>query len=257
VLKNIGVNHAVSYAKRLGIESPLSNDLSLALGSSVLSLMEITRAYSTFATMGLRPEPIFITKVVDRNGNVLEENTPSSEKVLSHQTSYIMTNLLQGVVENGTGWRAKALKRPVAGKTGTTNNLNDAWFIGFVPGLAAGVWVGYDSENPLGEKETGSRTASPIWVKFMKQAIKGTPPKNFPIPDGVEFAKIDPETGLLAGPSTENPIFEVFKVGTAPTDVSVSEELQPSLDFFMLDSDEKPLSEEEPEFSDPSEEDLI
>jgi penicillin-binding protein 1A len=207
--------------------------------------------------MGLRAEPIFITKIIDRTGNVLEENIPTSEAALSPETSYIMTDLLQGVVEDGTGWRAKALKRPAAGKTGTTNNLNDAWFIGFVPGLAAGVWIGYDSEKPLGEKETGAKTASPMWVKFMKEAIKGRPVRNFPIPDGVEFAKIDPETGLLAGPSTENPIFEVFKVGSAPTEVSGREDLQRSLDFFMLDSGERPFNEETPEFRDATEEDLI
>jgi penicillin-binding protein 1A len=195
ILRDIGVSHAISYARKLGIESPLAEDLSLALGSSVVSLLEITKAFSTFATMGLRAEPIFITKIIDRTGNVLEENIPTSEAALSPETSYIMTDLLQGVVEDGTGWRAKALKRPAAGKTGTTNNLNDAWFIGFVPGLAAGVWIGYDSEKPLGEKETGAKTASPMWVKFMKEAIKGRPVRNFPIPDGVEFAKIDPETG--------------------------------------------------------------
>jgi penicillin-binding protein 1A len=257
ILRDIGVNHAISYARKLGIESPLAADLSLALGSSGVSLMEITKAFSTFATMGLKPEPVFIKKITDRSGRVLEVKRPTSEAVLSPETSYIITDLLQGVVENGTGWRAKALNRPVAGKTGTTNNLNDAWFIGFVPGLAAGVWIGYDSEQPLGEKETGSKAASPMWVKFMKAAIEGTPVRNFPIPNGVEFAKIDPETGLLAGPTTKNPIFEVFKVGTAPTEVSESDDLPRSLDFFMLDSGDRPFNEQTPEFHDSSEEDLI
>ena len=158
VLKSIGVNYVVDYAKRLGIESALSKDLSIALGSSGVSLLELVRAYSTFANLGKKPEPLFITRIEDRYGNPLEEHAPH-------------TNLLQGVVERGTGWRARALKRPVAGKTGTTNNLNDAWFIGYVPGLVAGVWVGYDDERPLGKNETGSRAAAPIWVRFMKEAL--------------------------------------------------------------------------------------
>ncbi len=256
VLKDIGVKHAIAYARKLGIESPLTEDLSLALGSSGVTLLELTRAFTTFAAMGLRPEPVFVTKILNREGRVLEENRSSSEAVLSPETSYIITDLLQGVVENGTGWRAKALKRPVAGKTGTTNNLNDAWFLGFVPGLAAGVWLGYDSEQPLGQRETGSKAASPIWVKFMKEALHGVPPKNFPIPDGIEFVKIDPETGLLAAPSTKNPIFEVFKVGTAPTEVSEIEDRPQSVDFFMLDSGDKPL-DDSTEPLDTSEDDLI
>jgi penicillin-binding protein 1A len=133
----------------------------------------------------------------------------------------MMTNLLEGVVQHGTGFRAKALGRPAAGKTGTTNNLNDAWFIGYVPNLVAGAWVGYDEERKLGKHETGSRAAAPIWVKFMKGALEDTPIDNFEVPDGVEFAKIDPETGLLASPLTKNVIFEVFKTGTAPTETSI------------------------------------
>ena len=250
VLRDIGVNYAISYARKLGIKSELSRDLSLALGSSAVSLLEMTVAYSTFANMGWRPEPVFITKITDREGNVLEERRPRSEPVLSPQTAYIMTNLLQGVIENGTGWRAKALGRPAAGKTGTTNNLNDAWFIGYVPGLVAGAWIGYDDEKPLGKMETGSRAALPIWLKFMKAATEGTPPENFPMPDGMEFAKIDPETGLLAGPSTKNPVFEVFKVGTAPREMTKDVEDDRAMDFFLMDYSEKPERpgvEQEPE----------
>ncbi len=239
VLKSIGVDYVVSYARRLGIESALSRDLSIALGSSGVSLLELVRAYSTFANLGKRPEPLFITRIEDRYGNVLEEHAPHAEDAISPQTAYIITNLLQGVVERGTGWRARALKRPVAGKTGTTNNLNDAWFIGYVPHLVAGVWVGYDDERPLGRNETGSRAAAPIWVRFMKEALKGVPPENFPIPDGVEFVKIDPKTGLLATPSTKDPVFEVFKVGTAPKKFSSSEDVPADEDFFLIDTEEE------------------
>jgi penicillin-binding protein 1A len=246
ILRDIGVRRAIKYARKLGIESPLARDLSLALGSSGISLLELTRAYATLANLGTRSTPIFITRIIDRNGEILEENLPVLEETIAPETAFITTSLLQGVVQNGTGWRAKALKRPVAGKTGTTNNLIDAWFMGFSPELAAGVWVGYDSEIALGRNETGSKTASPIWVRFMKGALKGKPKTNFPIPPGIEFAKIDPETGLLAGPETKKPIFEVFKAGTAPTRPETGVDVEKDtgeLDFFQLDEEESNAAE--------------
>mgnify|MGYP001610618421 CR=1 FL=1 len=219
ILKDIGVGYAIEYAKRLGIQSPMNNDLSLALGSSSLSLLELTNAYSTFANMGKRAEPIFVTKITDKAGNVLEETpSPILQDVLSPQTAFIMTNLLQGVIQDGTGQRAKALGRPAAGKTGTTNNLNDAWFIGFTPNILAGVWVGYDDERPLGHMETGARAALPIWLEFMQKAAAGTSLKSFSVPEAVVFAKIDMTTGKPVTLATEKTIFEAFKEGTAPTD---------------------------------------
>ena len=131
---------------------------------------------------------------------------------------------------------SEKLKRPVAGKTGTTNNLNDAWFIGFTPELVATAWIGYDIERPLGRHETGSKAAAPIWVSFMKKAVKDVPIKDFAIPDGVEFAKIDPKTGLLANSQTEEPIFEVFKIGTKPTKAAPKKEHTRTDDFLMLDA---------------------
>ncbi|MEK6531466.1 MAG: PBP1A family penicillin-binding protein [Deltaproteobacteria bacterium] len=242
ILKDIGVEHAIGYARLLGIKEPLAPDLSLALGSSATTLLEMTGAFATFANLGQRPEPIFIRMVTDREGNVLEEAAPALTPVLSPQTSYIMTSLLQGVVERGTGMRARALGRPAAGKTGTTNNLNDAWFIGYVPGMAAGAWLGYDSEARLGQGETGARAALPIWLKFMKEYVEGKPVRGFEMPDGIEFAKIDPDTGLLAGPTTEDPVFEVFKPGTAPTQVSTSTETKTgSNEFLLIDSDSAPV----------------
>jgi penicillin-binding protein 1A len=242
VLRDVGVKDTIEFARKLGIESPLASDLSLALGSSAVTLMEMTRMFSTIANLGVRTEPMFIKKILDRYGNILEENTPVSEEVISPQTAYIMSNLLQGVVENGTGWRARALKRPAAGKTGTTNNLNDAWFMGYVPSLVVGTWFGHDNEKPLGKNETGSKAAAPIWVKFMKKALKDTPPENFPIPDGVEFVKIDKETGLLANSSTKDALFEVFKVGTTPTGVSPRIDVTGGDDFFMIDAGEEPTT---------------
>jgi len=186
--------------------------------------------------MGMRPEQMFIKKIVDRDGNVLEENRPFSRSVISPQTAYIMTTLLQNVIEHGTGMRARALGRPAAGKTGTTNSLNDAWFMGYIPGLAAGSWMGYDDEKPLGHKETGSRAALPIWLKFMQLVTEDTPVQNFPVPDGIEFARIDPKTGLIATASTEEPIFEVFKTGTAPVARAAGATKTRSDDFFLIDS---------------------
>jgi len=235
VLKSIGVNTAAEYAERLGIKSTINRDLSLALGSSAVSLLELTTAYTTFAALGMRPEPIFITRITDKDGKVLEEHLPSFTESMSRQTAYIVTNLLQGVVQNGTGRRAKKLNRPVAGKTGTTNNLNDAWFLGYTPDLVAGAWIGYDEEKPLGKHETGARAALPIWLKFMEKVTEGTPSRNFAIPEGIVFAKIDAATGLPAEPSTRETIFEAYKEGTAPT--PASGEIKPAHTerFFEMD----------------------
>lgn len=235
VLKEIGVNKAAEYAERLGITSPINRDLSLALGSSALSLLELTTAYATFAALGMRPEPLFISRITDKDGNVLEEHLPSFTEAMSRQTAYIVSNLLQGVVQNGTGRRAKVLNRPVAGKTGTTNNLNDAWFLGYTPELVAGAWIGYDEEKPLGRHETGARAALPIWLKFMEKVTEGTPSRNFAIPDGIVFAKIDAETGLPAEPSTRETIFEAYKEGTAPTPASGEVKPAHTERFFEMD----------------------
>ncbi|MDO8426106.1 MAG: PBP1A family penicillin-binding protein [Deltaproteobacteria bacterium] len=250
ILKDIGIDRAISYAKSLGITSPLARDLSLALGSSAVTLQEMTTAFATLANMGVRPEPFSITKITERNGKVLEENQPFLTPAISPQTSYIMTSLLQSVIESGTGMRARALGRPAAGKTGTTNNLNDAWFMGYVPGLAAGAWVGYDDERPLGKGETGARAALPIWLKFMQGALSNTPVRDFTVPEGLEFTKIDPETGLLAGPSTEDPVFEVFKTGTAPAErSSATAGKSQSSDFFMDDTDSNPIRMKKPDLN--------
>ena len=236
ILNDIGIPYAISYARLLGINSPLAKDLSLALGSSALTLSELTTAFSTFNNMGMRPDPLYITKIVDRDGNLLEENRPFARSVISPQTAYIITSLLQNVIESGTGIRARALGRPAAGKTGTTNSLNDAWFMGYIPGLTVGSWMGYDDEKPLGSKETGSRAALPIWLKFMKEVTTDMPVENFPVPDGVEFARIDPKTGLLATFSTVDPVFEVFKTGTAPKGRAAGTEKTRSDDFFLIDT---------------------
>jgi penicillin-binding protein 1A len=236
ILQDIGIDYVIDYARKLGINSNLNRDLSIALGSSGVSLLELVNAYSVFNNIGYFVEPSFVTKVVDRNGNVLEELIPGKEKVIEKNTAFIMTNLLEGVVQSGTGWRAKALKRPTAGKTGTTNDLFDAWFVGYTPRYTTGVWVGFDEEASLGQHETGSKAASPIWVEFMKQLLKDKPARIFQVPESVVFSQIDAKTGLLPIPESEKTIFECFKEGTVPTEYtpkpdSVTEPEQ----FFKID----------------------
>jgi penicillin-binding protein 1A len=242
IAQEIGVDYIKAYAQRLGVSSEIHNDLSMALGSSGISLYELTRAYGVFANQGKMLRPIFIKKILDRDGNLVEENLPLSygneapneEEVLSPQTAYLMTSLLQSVVQDGTGWRAKTLGRPVAGKTGTTDQFIDAWFIGYTPELLTGVWVGIDEEKSLGENETGSRVALPVWVTFMAKLLKGKPVKEFPVPEGIEFMKVDPNTGAVStGPEA---ILECFKEGTTPFQAGNLRSIT-TMDFFKLDFD--------------------
>jgi penicillin-binding protein 1A len=218
ILQDIGIDYVMDYAHKLGITSTLNRDLSLALGSSGVSLLELVSAYSVFTNHGFRVTPCFVTRVLDRYGNELEKFTPAKEMVIDPSTAFIMTSLLEGVVQNGTGWRAKALNRPVAGKTGTTNDLYDAWFMGFTPEYTAGVWVGFDEEASLGKFETGSKAASPIWVGFMERILADKPAQVFEVPEGVVFTQIDATTGLLPVAESSKTIFECFKEGTVPTE---------------------------------------
>ncbi|MCD6225091.1 MAG: penicillin-binding protein 1A [Deltaproteobacteria bacterium] len=233
ILRDIGIDYAIEYAKRLGVTSKLSRNLSIALGSSGLSLLEVVTVYSVFNNQGYLIKPVFITKILDRNGKVLEENLPDRKRVIDKSTAYIMTSLLESVVKHGTGHRVRALKRPVAGKTGTTNNLFDAWFVGYTPRYATGVWVGFDESGSLGKSETGSRAASPIWLDFMKKALADKPVRIFQVPEGVVFSKIDAETGLLPIPESKKVIFECFKEGTVPTEYTKKpDSITEEEDFF-------------------------
>ena len=247
IAQNIGVDYIRDYAKHLGISSSLHGDLSMALGSSSLSLFELTKAYAVFANHGKAFRPVLIKKILDRSGNLMEENLPlfhpgktsDDEQIISSQTAYLMTHLLEGVVQHGTGWRAKALGRPVAAKTGTTDQFYDAWFIGYTPETLTGVWVGFDDERSIGENETGSRAASPIWVAFMTRSLKDKPMKDFPVPEGIEFMRVDPRTGEIS--SHKQAILECFKDGTGPTQ-SASPPVKTSTDFYKLDFNLTPRS---------------
>ncbi|MEX1299121.1 MAG: PBP1A family penicillin-binding protein [Desulfotignum sp.] len=218
ILQDIGISYVIDYARKLGITSDISQDLSIALGSSGVSLLELVNAYAVFSNLGYYIEPVFITKILDRHNNLLETSQLMRKKVIDMSTAYIMTHMLESVVTSGTGQRVKALNRPVAGKTGTTNNLYDAWFLGYTPRYTTGVWVGLDQGGSMGKGETGSRTASPIWLDFMQQALEGKPVRTFNVPDGVVFAKIDATTGLLPTQESKETIFECFKEGTVPTE---------------------------------------
>jgi len=217
VIDKVGPERVIDYARRMGIKSPLVNTLALSLGSSDVTLQEMVSAIGTLASGGIKTEPYFIVKVVDKNGKVLESNIPEEKEVLSPQTSYIMTNLLKGVVEKGSGFAAKDLGRPCAGKTGTSNDSVDAWFVGYTPQIVAGVWVGYDDRTSLGTRTTGGSIACPIWTAFMKDALRGYPVVDFVQPKGIEWTLIDPKTGLLALSKTPKAYLEAFLEGTVPT----------------------------------------
>ncbi|MGE5172950.1 MAG: penicillin-binding protein 1A [Betaproteobacteria bacterium] len=216
LLEKIGIDETVRYARKLGIRSPLAPYPSLALGSSDVTLAELTSAYAVFANHGIKVGPVSILMITDSTGQVLYMNDTVPEQVMRPETAYLITHLLQGVIERGTGWKARELGRPAAGKTGTTNDYRDAWFIGYTPGLIAGAWVGYDDQESIGQKETGARAALPIWLDFMKKAHAERPAEDFPAPDGVIFKQVDPRTGLLSTENCRLSIREAFLPGTEP-----------------------------------------
>jgi penicillin-binding protein 1A len=236
ILEDIGVGYALKFIKRLGIESPVKRDLSIALGTSGVSMPELASAFAVFANGGERVKPIFLKKIVTMEGEVLEENTPYiemeekeeedersetappalKERVISPQNAFIMTHLLQGVVQHGTGQRAKVLGRPVAGKTGTSSDYSDAWFIGYTPSLLAGVWVGFDDKTSLGKNETGARAALPIWISFMDQALRNTPIETPKPPKGITLIKVNLETGLPSEGDSSETIMEAFIDSSIP-----------------------------------------
>lgn len=321
IIEKVGVDWAATYARRLGIFNPLNMDFTLALGSSGVTLYEMTRAFSTVARLGQRVRPVLVHKVMDNSGAVLLENvtlderfeseiakiedefekrrlaylewkknsegggananaapTPAGngnpqagasagataqalpvpghkpekepplffenpEQMMRPQTAYVTTTLLQGVVEErmGTGGRARALGRPVAGKTGSTNGYYDGWFVGFTPDYIAGVWVGYDEEKSMGRGETGGHTALPIWVEYMKTAHKDLPIRSFQVPEGIVFANIDNRTGQLASAGSKDVVRQAFIEGTEPgsqqsNDQQHQSKPQEEQDFYKEDS---------------------
>ncbi len=189
LVHDIGIDYTRDFLARFPFSKPFPRHLALALGAVEVSPLELTAAYGVFPTLGKRLEPIFITGITDTQGHPIEfENTrPSFERVLPAEKAYQLEGMMQNVVRRGTG-RAAAIDRPVAGKTGTTNDYRDAWFVGYTPDMITGVWVGYDSSRPLGRGATGGHVAAPIWAAYMREAMKGRPAIDFPAPSGVTMA---------------------------------------------------------------------
>jgi penicillin-binding protein 1A len=219
LLQKLGTPVVSSYARRMGIRSRLVGDLSLSLGTSEVNLLELTSAYGVFANQGVRTSPLFVLKVEDKNGKVLEEARVTAEEALSPETALTMTSMLESVLENGTAASAHALGLvvPAAGKTGTTDDYTDAWFVGYTPDLVAGTWVGFDRKRKIGPNMTGAAAALPIWVDIVAAATKGLPPVDFPVPSGVVSRQICAQTGLLANPACPETELELFREGSEPT----------------------------------------
>ncbi len=213
ILQEIGADYAASYAMNMGITSPLVRTLSLALGVSGVTLQELVQAYDVLIDGGKKVTPYFIKKIVDRTGNVFEETKVQSEQVIDPRIAFLTTYVMQDVVISGTGTRVKSIGRPVAAKTGTTNDNRDAWFIGSTPSLIAGVWVGFDQEASLGSQEVGGRAAAPIWLYFMEKVLQNTPVESFPTPEGIVFVKVNAKTGQ---PSASGTLNEAFLEGATP-----------------------------------------
>ena len=236
IVQDIKVHTVINQAKRLGIDSTFNPDLSIALGSAVTSVQDLVHAFTAFPLQGRPFRANVFQSIKDRDGRTLEtdsdlpvEKPESPEQLnteaapyapivpglrLDPRVAYVMTNLMKEVVQFGTAAKANSLGRPVAGKTGTTQDFRDGWFIGFSPKVVTGVWVGYDDQRSMGRGETGANTALPIWIRYMSNVLKDYPADDFPTPEGMAFAMIDPKSGRLS--SGRNAIREVFIAGTEP-----------------------------------------
>jgi penicillin-binding protein 1A len=229
-LSSTGIDNVIALAQAAGVEGKLIPYPSLALGASDLTLKDLVRGYGTFALGGLQsPPPFLIKKIVDRSGRVLEthDGAPGAQ-ALEPMSNYQLIQCLQGVAQRGTGARSNELGWPVAGKTGTTDDHTDCWYIGFSTRVACGVWVGLDAKKTIFPGADGAKVALPIWVDFMKTALPSTPKEEFPVPDGMEWADVDRLTGLVATSATDpaDLIRLAFKPGTAPKVPSTAESIQ-------------------------------
>jgi len=215
LVDKMGVNNVIDFARKVGFQGEMPRDLTISLGSLSVTPLVLALCFTVFASDGLKVKPTAIKYVTDAKGAILENNEPEAEEVISSQTAFLITSMMESVVQYGTGWKAKALGRPVAGKTGTTNDYKDAWFVGYTKDLVAAVWVGFDDMRSLGSLETGARAAAPIWISFMKSVVNGEPQEFFPPEEGIVSCSIDPATGLLSGTEGAG-IKEYFLKGTEP-----------------------------------------
>jgi penicillin-binding protein 1A len=258
LLRKVGTSLVASYARRMGIKSVLGQNLSLALGSSEVNLMELTSAYGVLANRGVRNDPVFVLKVLDKDGHELERSTARPYEVLSEATAATMTSMLQSVMDHGTGFPARAagFTIPAAGKTGTMDDYMDAWFVGYIPSLTVGVWLGYDEKKPLGPGMTGARAALPIWTEIMLGTTRGKPIEDFPLPAGTITRIVCAESGMLATDQCINTSSEMFDEGSEPTEYCTTHPGRPldpanrgfwrpdSLDRGLQELDPKPAKEE-------------
>ncbi len=234
--QDVGMGRVKDVAHRFGIDRGLGDNLASALGSNEVTVMGLTAAYAMLVNDGKRIEPVMIERIQDRYGKTVMSRTGETcaacqsetlatpppalpnerAQVVDPRNAYQLVHMLEGVVEHGTAQRAKAIGHPLAGKTGTTNDAKDAWFVGFSPDLAVGVYVGFDRPQSLGRKATGSNVALPVWVEVMQAALKGQPPIPFRTPPGIRLVRVDAEAGLLPGPNTTDVIAEAYLPGTEP-----------------------------------------
>lgn len=256
VIEAVGIGDAVRYAQRLGITSPLPPELGIALGQGCVTMQELVDVYRLFANYGQMAPRRFITRVYDRDGKLLLDDTHHTdawvgisekvrraiassehppERIIDRQTGFLMTKMMRNVVQGGTGAPAQALGVPVAGKTGTTNDSFDAWFVGFTKEIVTAAWVGYDDyQMPMGRYEQGGRAALPIWLGYMKSALKGRKTGEFEAPAGIVFVRIDPRSGKLARDGTPGAVVEAFRQGTEPREY-VSDAGGARTDEFFLE----------------------
>ncbi|MDR0646408.1 MAG: PBP1A family penicillin-binding protein [Elusimicrobiota bacterium] len=214
----VGIKNTISVARRAGITSNLPSAPSLALGVAVLTPLELLNAMSTFANNGIRVDDYAVERVEDQNGRVLEQHISKEKEAFSMQNSFILINMMKGVVERGTGGAARALKRPLAGKTGTSQNYRDTWFTGMTPELAATAWMGYDDDTfQESGRWTGGGTVAYWWTDIMQEVLKDEPISDFTVPEGISFAFVNPDTGKLASPADRKKIMEAFIRGTEPS----------------------------------------
>ena len=238
VLQNIGIRRFLDDLKIFPLEREFPQQLAISLGATEVSLEALTNSYTVMANQGQKWAPVSLQQVQDRTGNTLHRSVSGNrcqvchvnpvmsasdamrpaEQALNPVDSFLITNMMRGVIQRGTGQRALALNRPAAGKTGTTNKQVDAWFMGYTPQVMTGVWTGRDTPTPMGRSETGARAALPAWLEAMQAFHEGRPVKDFTPPEGVEWVVIDQKTGLLPGPDTEEVFLEAFRSGTAPTE---------------------------------------
>jgi penicillin-binding protein 1A len=217
LVTRVGPTLVADVAHRAGIKRNLEAVPSIGLGTSLVTAMEMTSSFSTFANGGIHAVPFGVLKVTDNAGRVLEESMPEENESFSPQLSYVLVNMMKGVVQRGTGSYASRLKRPIAGKTGTSQDSKDMWFIGMTPDLTAGAWMGYDDYGSIPLKDwTGGGTVVPWWTEIMETVLKDQPVRDFPVPEGIVFVTVDQETGKLALPTCKKKILEAFIKGTEP-----------------------------------------